>query len=578
MELCLRYRQTLLSMSNIKDESAEKKPKPRYKYMSLGLVNRVVPHARKRGVSKVARGPGGFISQYRKAKGNPKSMTAEWIKKRDAFVDRHMAQVKKGNEKLWETMKSTGKTRPTKRHLALMMWAYTPDTAKVKKWLANASKEEKALMKHIATIPDFKGSLDGIAFHTFPKVNANHASFDLTTVENSLDTLVDTPINVHHVQWDIAGTIKDASIGEARPDGVRPVEFKGTIWKGVDVQSAFLQDVINSAQNQEDRYKISMEVQFDDWKYFAYTPGTTDAEMLDDEQLNSKHPDEVVGTVIPLGEHAGKVIGILLGGVDGRIVFNGVAITIEDMTPAADQEAVITAAGNEVDKVKVDEGEVKKLTEDLMQALSSSNVTTLKQTAESIQENTMNFNEMSLTELLSYEGEDKADAVKFVEDNFVKKPEESEATEAEKADSSLDLSSLTEKLDLIINKLTPEVSEEEASKEVKEEVDPKDELIADLSEELLEHRVDKLEEVLGDEYMAEEANKTKQVDKVRSMSAKAFADYVTELKAIAEAQEAKLKKAAEEQKKAETSKATAQPVSGISLNNFDFSLNSEEDN
>jgi len=95
-------------------------------YLPLSLINRFVPLARDLGVSKVARGSGGFLPQYRRADGNPDRLSDHWADKRDAFVSRNMAQVAHG-EPLWKD------GLPTRRHLALIMWAYSPSPSKLSK-------------------------------------------------------------------------------------------------------------------------------------------------------------------------------------------------------------------------------------------------------------------------------------------------------------------------------------------------------------------------------------------------------------------------------------------------------------
>lgn len=87
-------------------------------------------------VSAVARGPGGFLEVYRDNQGDPNvletvyySDTLNWADRRDNFVKRHMAQAKKNKEEFWKD------GRPTRRHLALIMWAYTPELKRLKKWI-----------------------------------------------------------------------------------------------------------------------------------------------------------------------------------------------------------------------------------------------------------------------------------------------------------------------------------------------------------------------------------------------------------------------------------------------------------
>lgn len=92
-----------------------------YKWMPLHQVEKFVPLARALGVSTVARSQRGFLTQYRKAGGNASRLSAYWRNRRDNFVARHMAQVEHRDEPLFE---SDG--QPTRRHLALIMWAYSP--------------------------------------------------------------------------------------------------------------------------------------------------------------------------------------------------------------------------------------------------------------------------------------------------------------------------------------------------------------------------------------------------------------------------------------------------------------------
>lgn len=88
--------------------------------MSLTAIARYVPIAKQRGVSTVARSPRGFLTAYRKAGGKKSKLSIYWRRRRAAFIARHMAHVRKRGESL----KKNGK--PTRRALALMMWAYQP--------------------------------------------------------------------------------------------------------------------------------------------------------------------------------------------------------------------------------------------------------------------------------------------------------------------------------------------------------------------------------------------------------------------------------------------------------------------
>lgn len=91
-------------------------------FLPLDVVFFFEELAKKRGVSKVARSNQGFVRAYLQAAGNEHNLSAQWKQKRDGFIARHYAQVVKNNEALYDK-----KGLPTRRHLALIMWAFSPD-------------------------------------------------------------------------------------------------------------------------------------------------------------------------------------------------------------------------------------------------------------------------------------------------------------------------------------------------------------------------------------------------------------------------------------------------------------------
>lgn len=92
-----------------------------HRALPLAEVLRWRQEAARRGVSEVARGPGGFLPAYEAAGGSLGRMSPWWRARREAFLARHLAQVAAHHERLFE---SDG--LPTRRHLALVMWAYSP--------------------------------------------------------------------------------------------------------------------------------------------------------------------------------------------------------------------------------------------------------------------------------------------------------------------------------------------------------------------------------------------------------------------------------------------------------------------
>jgi len=108
--------------------------------LSYTLTFAAEPYAKQRGVSKVARSPRGFMRAFEEA-GSWENLSEWWKNRRNNFVARHMAQVEKRDEALW-----TKKGEPSRRHLALAMWAFTPDPKRFKKWLDEKLEERGRLL------------------------------------------------------------------------------------------------------------------------------------------------------------------------------------------------------------------------------------------------------------------------------------------------------------------------------------------------------------------------------------------------------------------------------------------------
>lgn len=88
-------------------------------WLSQRLVEAAARAAARRGVSKVARSRDGFLAQFR---ASGRRMHPWWKARRAAFIARHFAQVIRRGEPLYDKG-----GRPTRRHLALAVWAFSPD-------------------------------------------------------------------------------------------------------------------------------------------------------------------------------------------------------------------------------------------------------------------------------------------------------------------------------------------------------------------------------------------------------------------------------------------------------------------
>jgi hypothetical protein len=92
--------------------------------LSYSAAHRWEPLAKARGVSAVARSGRGFMRMYERAR-TWDNVNDYWRKRRAAFIARHMAQARANGEALWKRDRS-GRLTPSRRCLALLMWAYKP--------------------------------------------------------------------------------------------------------------------------------------------------------------------------------------------------------------------------------------------------------------------------------------------------------------------------------------------------------------------------------------------------------------------------------------------------------------------
>jgi len=103
--------------------------------MPLEDVLAFVPLMEDYDVSEVARSERGFLTAFKKAggdlsrMGNDPKFGQHWPSRRENFIARHMGQVASKGESLWSG------SDPSRRHLALIAWAYTPDPEGVSRWL-----------------------------------------------------------------------------------------------------------------------------------------------------------------------------------------------------------------------------------------------------------------------------------------------------------------------------------------------------------------------------------------------------------------------------------------------------------
>ena len=112
-----------------------------FKYLKLKTVNDALPLIVAQNVSAVARSRRGFIRAYRMVNGNSKRLKnvlapgrlETWDERRDNFIRRHLAQARANDETFWRD------GLPTRRHLALVAWAYSPTPSKLRKYVTGTN-------------------------------------------------------------------------------------------------------------------------------------------------------------------------------------------------------------------------------------------------------------------------------------------------------------------------------------------------------------------------------------------------------------------------------------------------------
>lgn len=92
----------------------------RYAPLSPSTVRRFLPLAAAEGVSSRARSASGFTTAYLRA-GSLTKIAPQWKARRRAFLARHVTQAVANRENMFRT-----DGRPSRRHLALIMWGWSP--------------------------------------------------------------------------------------------------------------------------------------------------------------------------------------------------------------------------------------------------------------------------------------------------------------------------------------------------------------------------------------------------------------------------------------------------------------------
>tara|TARA_Y100001973_G_C5098186_1_gene281218 strand:+ start:285 stop:686 length:402 start_codon:yes stop_codon:yes gene_type:complete len=116
-------------------------------WLPLSLCEALENYARQRGVSVIARSGRGFLTAYKIVSGEPAMLGRDpynkkhWTEVRRLYINRNLGSATKNREKMWIT--HNGHEVPSRRHLALIMWAYSPTPRRLHRWVRQMAHQER---------------------------------------------------------------------------------------------------------------------------------------------------------------------------------------------------------------------------------------------------------------------------------------------------------------------------------------------------------------------------------------------------------------------------------------------------
>jgi hypothetical protein len=96
-------------------------------FIDLAIVETFVPVARELGICTGARHPRGFLAAYRRAGGDHGKLPRKWLDLRSRTVAGLIAAARRASEPWWDH------GVPTRRHVALIMWAFSPTPRRLRR-------------------------------------------------------------------------------------------------------------------------------------------------------------------------------------------------------------------------------------------------------------------------------------------------------------------------------------------------------------------------------------------------------------------------------------------------------------
>lgn len=126
-------------------------------FLPLRFVERWVVAAREENVAEARKGSGSFLAAYRRAKGRPERLTENWHEARERFLKKEIAAIKLSGEHLFDR-----KGRPTRRHLSMILWAFSPRAALLQAYWRNPAESSIALFENPFPVIGKRGQMGPI--------------------------------------------------------------------------------------------------------------------------------------------------------------------------------------------------------------------------------------------------------------------------------------------------------------------------------------------------------------------------------------------------------------------------------
>ena len=194
-----------------------------------------------------------------------------------------------------------------------------------------------------------KAMVEFVLMHSYPAVNGNGVALMPKTLANSIQSLVNSPLDIDHEMegvwfWEdgdpnkVIGSITEARLNPEYQEGYVPengyeVIVKAVIWKRLKDVKAIIQDVQDNAQEWKASFEIAPYSVKDQIFYYHKGKMYSEQEANQDMRLSWEWGEP----------YEGEMVSLCFGGEDGQLDFYGAALTL---TPADENTRILNLVAN----------------------------------------------------------------------------------------------------------------------------------------------------------------------------------------------------------------------------------------